>query len=43
MIKASVLYPSVTALGPSAETILGDLPNYTDIAPVVQISEVKVL
>lgn len=28
------------AFGPNAEKILGDIPNYTDIQPVVQISEV---
>jgi uncharacterized protein (TIGR02118 family) len=29
------------AFGPHAETLLGDIPNYTDVQPVVQISEVK--
>lgn len=28
--------------GPHAQEIMGDIPNYTDIAPVVQISEVVV-
>ena len=28
------------AFAPHAEQILGDIPNYTDIQPVVQISEV---
>ena len=28
--------------GPHAKEIMGDIPNYTDIAPVVQISEVVV-
>ena len=28
--------------GPHANEILGDIPNYTDITPVVQISEVVV-
>ena len=28
------------AFGPNAEKILGDIPNYTDIQPVVQISEI---
>ncbi len=28
------------AFGPNAEKILGDIPNYTNIQPVVQISEV---
>jgi uncharacterized protein (TIGR02118 family) len=29
------------AFGPNAEAIMGDVPNYTDIQPVIQISEVK--
>jgi len=29
------------AFGPHAESIMGDVPNYTDIQPTVQISEVK--
>ena len=28
--------------GPHAREIMGDVPNYTDIAPVMQISEVVV-
>ena len=28
------------AFGPNAEKILSDIPNYTNIQPVVQISEV---
>jgi uncharacterized protein (TIGR02118 family) len=28
------------SFGPHAPTILGDIPNYTDIQPLVQISEV---
>ncbi|MGH1357161.1 MAG: EthD family reductase [Burkholderiaceae bacterium] len=28
--------------GPHAKEILGDIPNYTDLAPVMQISEVIV-
>ncbi len=28
--------------GPHAREIMGDIPNYTDIAPVMQISEVVV-
>jgi uncharacterized protein (TIGR02118 family) len=31
------------AFAPKAETILGDLPNFADIEPVVQISEVEML
>lgn len=30
------------AFGPSAKEILADIPNYTDIDPVLQISEVVV-
>ena len=30
------------ALGPHAEAIMGDIPNYTDIEPAIQISEVKI-
>ena len=33
-------YPG--AFGPHAKEILGDIPNYTDLSPVVQISEVVV-
>ncbi len=29
-----------TAFGPNAEKIVGDIPNYTNIQPVLQISEV---
>ena len=28
--------------GPHAQQIMGDIPNYTDLTPVVQISEVVV-
>tara|TARA_B110000211_G_C13875384_1_gene462688 strand:+ start:264 stop:587 length:324 start_codon:yes stop_codon:yes gene_type:complete len=28
------------AFGPNAEKIMGDLPNFTNIQPVIQISEV---
>jgi uncharacterized protein (TIGR02118 family) len=28
--------------GPHAAEIMGDIPNYTDLAPVIQISEVVV-
>jgi uncharacterized protein (TIGR02118 family) len=30
------------AFGPHAEAIMGDIPNYTDIEPIFQISEVKI-
>jgi uncharacterized protein (TIGR02118 family) len=29
------------AFGPHAEAIMADIPNYTDIQPTLQISEVK--
>lgn len=31
-----------SAFGPHTETILADIPNYTDIQPAMQISEVKI-
>ena len=31
-----------TAFGPHAHAIMGDIPNYTDIQPTIQISEVKI-
>jgi uncharacterized protein (TIGR02118 family) len=31
-----------TAFGPHATTIMADIPNYTDIQPTIQISEVKI-
>ena len=30
------------AFGPHAEAIMADIPNYTDIEPSIQISEVKI-
>jgi uncharacterized protein (TIGR02118 family) len=30
------------AFRPHAETIMRDIPNYTDIKPAIQISEVKI-
>jgi len=30
-----------TAFGPHAESIMADIPNYTNTKPVIQISEVK--
>ena len=29
------------AFGPNAAEIMGDIPNYTNVQPVIQISEVK--
>jgi uncharacterized protein (TIGR02118 family) len=29
-------------MGPHAAEIMGDIPNYTDVAPVIQVSEVVV-
>jgi uncharacterized protein (TIGR02118 family) len=31
-----------TAFAPHAEALMGDIPNYTDIEPTIQISEVKI-
>jgi uncharacterized protein (TIGR02118 family) len=31
-----------TAFGPHADSILGDIPNFTTIQPAIQISEVKI-
>jgi uncharacterized protein (TIGR02118 family) len=31
-----------TAFGQNAQAIMGDIPNYTDIQPTMQISEVKI-
>ena len=30
------------AFGPNAEKIMGDLPNFTDIEPIIQVSEVMI-
>ena len=30
-----------TAFAPHAQAIMGDIPNYTNIQPTIQISEVK--
>jgi len=30
------------AFGPQAQAIMGDMPNYTDIQPIIQLSEVKI-
>ena len=30
-----------SAFGPHSEAIMGDIPNYTDTQPTIQISEVK--
>jgi uncharacterized protein (TIGR02118 family) len=32
----------LAAFGPNAERIQGDISNYTDVAPVIQINEVKI-
>lgn len=31
-----------SSFGPNAETIMADLPNFTNIEPVIQISEVMI-
>jgi uncharacterized protein (TIGR02118 family) len=30
-----------TAFAPHADNIMGDIPNYTDIEPLIQVNEVK--
>jgi uncharacterized protein (TIGR02118 family) len=30
-----------TAFGPHAGAIMGDIPNYTNVQPTIQVSEVK--
>jgi uncharacterized protein (TIGR02118 family) len=30
-----------SAFGPHSKEIMADIPNYTDVSPIVQISEVK--
>ncbi len=41
-----ILFDSVdsfqAAFGPKAEEIMADLPNFTNVAPQIQISEVKI-
>lgn len=43
---AHLLFDSVeafqNAFGPNADSILADVPNYTDTEPIFQISDVKV-
>lgn len=45
MTMAHLLFDSVEAFqqafGPHADAILGDIPNYTNTQPTIQISEVK--
>ena len=31
-----------TAFGPHAKEIMGDIPNYAEVQPLIQISEVKI-
>ncbi len=42
---AHLLFDSVeafqSAFGPHVAVIMGDIPNYTDIQPIIQISEVR--
>lgn len=42
---AHLLFDSVDAFqkafAPHADAILGDIPNYTDVQPIIQISEVR--
>ena len=45
IVMAHGLFDSVDALleafGPHADTIMGDIANYTDILPLIQLSEVR--
>jgi uncharacterized protein (TIGR02118 family) len=45
-VMIHLLFDSVEAFqgafGPNAGAIMADIPNYTDIEPVIQISEVKI-
>ena len=44
MVMAHLFFDSVedfqTAFGPHAESIMGDIPNFTEIQPTIQVSEV---
>lgn len=42
MVKVSVLYPKTadSRFGP-ADAIVGDIPNYTNTQPTIQVSDVK--
>ena len=31
-----------TTFGPHADAIIADIPNYTDVQPTIQVSEVKI-
>jgi uncharacterized protein (TIGR02118 family) len=46
MAMGHLLFESIeafqTAFGPHAKEIMGDIPNYTDVEPLIQISEVKI-
>jgi len=46
LLMAHLYFDSVaafqTAFGPHVQTIMGDIPNFTNIQPTIQISEVKI-
>jgi len=46
VVMAHLLFDSVeafqSAFGPHADSIMADVPNYTDIQPILQVSEVKI-
>jgi uncharacterized protein (TIGR02118 family) len=46
IVMSHLLFESVEAFqssfGPHADSIMADIPNYTDIQPIFQISEVQV-
>lgn len=45
MVMGHMYFDSVEefqiAFGPHSDALMGDIPNYTDVQPVIQISEVK--
>lgn len=45
VVMAHLSFDSVqafqTAFGPHADEIMGDIPKYTSIEPIIQISEIK--
>ncbi len=44
-VMAHLTFDSVddfqAAFGPHTDEIMGDIPNYTDLTPIIQVSEVK--
>ena len=40
--RTSIALAIIAGFGPHAQEIMADIPNYADLAPVIQISEVVV-